>query len=179
MGDDGGRLLPVVANEGGPEGAVDVHCGIVKRGLESATAGLYGDSVRWALLILIGCSAPADAVRNKQPYQEIPFSRGPSIKPADSLRAWLEQQTRPVRLPLEFALKLHAIEAVRLRLKVDARHLPAVALTAFTRREDTARALDKGFQKHLAKPVQVGRLIGAIRQLTGRQQRTAQRAQRH
>ena len=70
------------------------------------------------------------------------------------------------------------IEAVRERLKVDARHLPAVALTAFTRREDTARALDKGFQKHLAKPVQVGRLIGAIRQLTGRQQRTAPRTQR-
>ena len=63
------------------------------------------------------------------------------------------------------------IEAVRERLKVDARHLPAVALTAFSRREDSARALDKGFQKHLAKPVQVGRLIGAIRQLTGRQQR--------
>jgi len=72
------------------------------------------------------------------------------------------------------------IDAVRRRLKVDARHLPAVALTAFARREDTARALDKGFQKHLAKPVEVGRLIGAIRQLTGRQQRTApQRAQRH
>ena len=71
------------------------------------------------------------------------------------------------------------IDAIRHRLKVDARILPAVALTAFTRREDTARALDKGFQKHLAKPVQVGRLIGAIRQLTGRQQRAAQRAQRH
>jgi CheY-like chemotaxis protein len=71
------------------------------------------------------------------------------------------------------------IEAVRQRLKVDARHLPAVALTAFARREDSARALDKGFQRHLAKPVQVGRLIGAIRQLTGRQQtRSAQRAQR-
>ena len=68
------------------------------------------------------------------------------------------------------------IESVRQRLKMDARLLPAVALTAFTRREDSARALDKGFQKHLAKPVQVGRLIGAIRQLTGRQQnRTAQR----
>ena len=39
------------------------------------------------------------------------------------------------------------IEAVRKRLKVDARHLPAVALTAFTRREDSARALDKGFQQ--------------------------------
>ncbi len=68
------------------------------------------------------------------------------------------------------------IEAVRKRLKVDARHLPAVALTAFTRREDSARALDKGFQKHLAKPVQVGRLIGAIRQLTGRQQTRRARA---
>jgi CheY-like chemotaxis protein len=69
------------------------------------------------------------------------------------------------------------IEAVRGQLKYDARQLPALALTAFTRREDSARALDKGFQKHLAKPVQVGRLIGAIRQLTGRHQaRTAQRA---
>jgi CheY-like chemotaxis protein len=68
------------------------------------------------------------------------------------------------------------IEAVRGKLNFDSRHLPAVALTAFTRREDSARALDKGFQKHLAKPVQVGRLIGAIRQLTGRQQaRAAQR----
>jgi CheY-like chemotaxis protein len=71
------------------------------------------------------------------------------------------------------------IESVRQRLKMDARHLPAVALTAFARREDSARALDKGFQKHLAKPVQVGRLIGAIRQLTGRQQSRAARAQRH
>ena len=71
------------------------------------------------------------------------------------------------------------IESVRQRLKMDARHLPAVALTAFTRREDSARALDKGFQKHLAKPVQVGRLIGAIRQLTGRQQSRAAQRTRH
>jgi CheY-like chemotaxis protein len=71
------------------------------------------------------------------------------------------------------------IESVRKKLKVDARRLPAVALTAFARREDSARALDKGFHKHLAKPLQVGRLIGAIRQLTGRQQtRGSQRGQR-
>jgi len=60
------------------------------------------------------------------------------------------------------------IEAVRQRLKVDEHDLPALALTAFTRPQDRAQALDRGFQKHLAKPVQVGRLIGAIRQLTGR-----------
>jgi signal transduction histidine kinase/ActR/RegA family two-component response regulator len=62
------------------------------------------------------------------------------------------------------------IEAVRERLKIDARGLPAIALTAFSRHEDSRLALAKGFQKHLPKPVQVGRLIGAIRQLTGRQQ---------
>ena len=70
------------------------------------------------------------------------------------------------------------IETIRKRLHVDARNLPAVALTAFTRPQDQARALDKGFQKHLAKPVQVGRLIGAIRQLTGRNE-GRQRARRH
>jgi signal transduction histidine kinase/ActR/RegA family two-component response regulator len=67
------------------------------------------------------------------------------------------------------------IEAVRQRLKVDANDLPAVALTAFTRPQDRAQALDKGFQKHLAKPVQVGRLIGAIRQLTAGAARTPPR----
>jgi CheY-like chemotaxis protein len=67
------------------------------------------------------------------------------------------------------------IEAVRQQLKVDAKHLPAVALTAFSRPQDRDQALDKGFQKHLAKPVQVGRLIGAIRQLTGAAARNAPR----
>jgi CheY-like chemotaxis protein len=58
------------------------------------------------------------------------------------------------------------IDTVRGKLKVDALALPAIALTAFTRREDSNRAIERGFQKHLAKPVQVGRLIGAIRELT-------------
>ncbi|HTU66056.1 MAG TPA: ATP-binding protein [Steroidobacteraceae bacterium] len=60
------------------------------------------------------------------------------------------------------------IDTVRRQLKVDGTALPAVALTAFTRAQDRTQALERGFQNHLAKPVQVGRLIGAIRQLTGR-----------
>jgi CheY-like chemotaxis protein len=72
------------------------------------------------------------------------------------------------------------IQAVRGRLRIDAEQLPALALTAFARREDSVRALDEGFQKHVAKPVQVGRLIGAIRQLTASQPgRADQRAARH
>jgi PAS domain S-box-containing protein len=72
------------------------------------------------------------------------------------------------------------ISAVRERLDLDEHELPAVALTAFTRPQDKATALDRGFQKHLAKPVQVGRLIGAIRQLTGRAKTgDARQARRH
>jgi CheY-like chemotaxis protein len=72
------------------------------------------------------------------------------------------------------------IDTVRRRLKVNENALPAVALTAFTRPQDRAQALDRGFQKHLAKPVQVGRLIGAIRQLTGRDATMdARQARRH
>ncbi len=71
------------------------------------------------------------------------------------------------------------IDTVRQHLKVDESELPAVALTAFTRPQDRKMALDRGFQKHLAKPVQVGRLIGAIRQLTGRSQSDARQARRH
>jgi PAS domain S-box-containing protein len=71
------------------------------------------------------------------------------------------------------------IDVVRQHLKVDESELPAVALTAFTRPQDRKQALDRGFQKHLAKPVQVGRLIGAIRQLTGRSQSDTRHARRH
>jgi signal transduction histidine kinase/ActR/RegA family two-component response regulator len=71
------------------------------------------------------------------------------------------------------------IDVVRQHLKVDENELPAVALTAFTRPQDRKQALDRGFQKHLAKPVQIGRLIGAIRQLTGRSQPDSRHARRH
>ena len=43
--------------------------------------------------------------------------------------------------------------------------IPALALTAYAREEDHQRALDAGFQFHLAKPVNPGALIRAISQL--------------
>jgi CheY-like chemotaxis protein/anti-sigma regulatory factor (Ser/Thr protein kinase) len=45
--------------------------------------------------------------------------------------------------------------------------LPAIALTAFSRREDHARALIAGFQLHLTKPVEPAELISAVRALIG------------
>lgn len=47
--------------------------------------------------------------------------------------------------------------------------LPAVALTAYARKEDRQRTLAAGFQMHLSKPVEPNELVTAIAKLTGRQ----------
>ncbi|MBD2103149.1 PAS domain S-box protein [Leptolyngbya sp. FACHB-261] len=46
--------------------------------------------------------------------------------------------------------------------------IPAVALTAYTRKQDRERALQAGFQSHLAKPVNPTELVELIASLTGR-----------
>ncbi|MEG4571678.1 diguanylate cyclase [Microcoleus sp. N3A4] len=45
--------------------------------------------------------------------------------------------------------------------------LPAVALTGGIREEDSASALEAGFQRHLSKPVEANQLVSAIAQLAG------------
>jgi CheY-like chemotaxis protein len=46
--------------------------------------------------------------------------------------------------------------------------VPALALTAFARSEDQARALEAGFQMHLSKPVDPGELAAAVASLARR-----------
>jgi len=48
------------------------------------------------------------------------------------------------------------------------RHTPAIALTAYPRVEDRARALEAGFQMHVPKPVAPDDLTAAIASLAGR-----------
>jgi signal transduction histidine kinase/ActR/RegA family two-component response regulator len=47
----------------------------------------------------------------------------------------------------------------------DAERLPAIALTAFSRLQDRADAMDAGFQAHLAKPVRAEALVSAVANL--------------
>lgn len=47
------------------------------------------------------------------------------------------------------------------------RAIPAIALTAFARPEDRARAIEAGFQVHLTKPVGALELVNTIRDLAG------------
>ena len=48
------------------------------------------------------------------------------------------------------------------------RVIPAAALTAYARSEDRARALESGFEMHLAKPIDPAELVAAIRALARR-----------
>jgi CheY-like chemotaxis protein len=51
--------------------------------------------------------------------------------------------------------------------------IPAIALTAYARREDAVRAIRAGFQEHLAKPVDPDRLLDVVSQWTRRGSRAA------
>ena len=57
------------------------------------------------------------------------------------------------------------IRRVRGELGLSAQQLVAIAITAYARDEDRARALHAGFQGHLAKPYQVSQLVALINQL--------------
>ena len=46
------------------------------------------------------------------------------------------------------------------------RDIPAIALTAFARSEDRARALDAGYSAHIAKPVEAAELVAAVVSVT-------------
>ncbi len=47
-------------------------------------------------------------------------------------------------------------------------HIPAIALTAYGRREDRLRALSVGYESHVPKPVDPEELLDAVASLTGR-----------
>jgi CheY-like chemotaxis protein len=47
--------------------------------------------------------------------------------------------------------------------------LPALAVSAYAGTEDAKKAIDAGFQVHLAKPVDIDHLVGAVARLCGPQ----------
>jgi CheY-like chemotaxis protein len=60
------------------------------------------------------------------------------------------------------------IERVRDSNRPEIRDLPAVALTAYARSEDRAKALLAGFHTHLPKPVDPALLMSTVASLAGR-----------
>jgi PAS domain S-box-containing protein len=63
----------------------------------------------------------------------------------------------------------HLLSEVRARPPGAGGAIPAVAVTAYASGEDRRRALSVGFQEHLAKPIDPGSMVNALRRLTGRE----------
>jgi signal transduction histidine kinase/ActR/RegA family two-component response regulator len=63
---------------------------------------------------------------------------------------------------------LELIERVRRSSNAAVRSVPAAALTAYARSEDRTRALLRGFELHLAKPVDPGELVASVSTLARR-----------
>jgi CheY-like chemotaxis protein len=101
---------------------------------------------------------------------EILRRSGADVRVAGSAREAFElfERARPdvllsdIAMPDEDGYSL--IQRIR-RLGGIVGELPAVALTAYAREEDRARALAAGFQLHLTKPVAPHALVSAIAQL--------------
>jgi CheY-like chemotaxis protein len=60
------------------------------------------------------------------------------------------------------------MKKLRAREKSRGGHIPAIALTAYARREDRRRALSAGYERHVAKPVEPVDLLAAVASLANR-----------
>jgi CheY-like chemotaxis protein len=60
------------------------------------------------------------------------------------------------------------IGKVRALPPVGGGRIPAIALTAYARTEDRLRALDAGYQTHIAKPVELAELLTVVANLLRR-----------
>lgn len=71
-----------------------------------------------------------------------------------------------IGMPVEDGYAL--IRRIRALPAEEKKRIPAVAVTAFTRNEDSERALAEGFDVHMAKPVDLPQLLKIITRLTQR-----------
>ncbi len=81
-------------------------------------------------------------------------------------------ETKPDALLLDLGMPdldgYELIRRIRASDDMSVRRVPAAALTAFARAEDRTRALQSGFEMHLAKPVDPGELVAAVATLVRR-----------
>ena len=105
---------------------------------------------------------------------EVLRSRGMEVVTASSADEGLAALDRDVPdvIVSDIAMPEHdgyeLIRQIRQRSSDRGGMVPAVALTAYARPEDTERSLSSGFQLHLAKPVDMDYLVSAVASLAGR-----------
>lgn len=106
--------------------------------------------------------------------REILEAVGASVTSAASGRAALEivETDRPDVLVADLGMPIidgfELIQRIRAFDDAALRDIPAAALTAYARSEDRAKALQSGFEIHLAKPVDPAELVSAVQALARR-----------
>jgi PAS domain S-box-containing protein len=82
------------------------------------------------------------------------------------------EATRPDALVVDLGMPhmdgFELIARVRASPNAEVRDIPAAALTAFARSDDRTKALQSGFEMHLAKPVDPGELVASVATLVRR-----------
>jgi PAS domain S-box-containing protein len=109
--------------------------------------------------------------------KEILEAVGATVTTATSSHAALDivETDRPdvlvadVGMPLMDGFEL--IQQLRASDVTAVRDIPAAALTAYARSEDRAKALESGFEMHLAKPIDPAELIAAVKSLVAARRR--------
>jgi len=113
------------------------------------------DSRQVLVLLLQKLGALVDSVPSAREAVDRVMNRRPDVLVSD------------IGMPEEDGHSL--IRRVR-QMPADAsRKLPAIALTAYARRQDAEAAIAAGFDRHLAKPVEPAALIKAIKSVTAKQ----------
>jgi CheY-like chemotaxis protein/anti-sigma regulatory factor (Ser/Thr protein kinase) len=106
-----------------------------------------------------------------QMLREILQSAGAHVSTADSAQAALDaiDAVHPDVLVSDVGMPrmdgFDLIARIRSSPKAAVRGLPAVAVTAYARSEDRARALRAGYQMHLSKPIDPAELLAAVASL--------------
>ncbi|HKY22977.1 MAG TPA: CHASE domain-containing protein [Vicinamibacterales bacterium] len=111
-----------------------------------------------------------DDAGTRELLSEALSTAGAHVVTAESTAQALELLTRDgadmlisdIAMPEEDGLSL--IRRVR-ALSSDIARIPAIALTAFARAEDRTRAIEAGYDMHLAKPVELSELQAAVAEL--------------
>jgi PAS domain S-box-containing protein len=158
--------LPLAAEES----AADAIEGSAAPALASAQGAAGNQGLAGLQVLLV-----EDEPDMRAALQTLVCQAGAEVIAVDSARAAFDafQQARPdllmgdIGIPGEDGYSL--IQRMRAWERTDGRRpVPALALTAFTRSGDRERALEAGFDSHLAKPVEPRLLFSTLRTLAGR-----------
>ena len=150
--------VPIPALHGSPTLMVDAESSRLLEPISNACSSLLG------ITVLV-----ADDDEDSRRLIESALGRaGASVRGvatvADALDLLVERPidvvVSDIGMPEEDGYTL--VKRLRSHVSAQARAIPAIALTAYARSEDATRALEAGFQVHLAKPADIDELTRAV-----------------